>query len=267
MAKRKVPATERPDFTTHRKNFVKLLNQFSSYGYSRWNVFTDFLELSAIAIANCDQILTPTKVVDEREERYKNTIGKYKKEAQPLFAHMLAELIKEMETYCPKHLTDVLGEMFHDLELHNKWKGQFFTSQSVCDMIGMMNFGDAGAKVAANGFVTVNDPCCGGGALILGAANGMRKAGLNPNKQLLTVANDVDERCVHMCYLQLSLYGLPAIIRRQNTLTQEIFGEPWYTPVFVADGWFLKMCRAFDETAPEPKPPAEKPKPIQLKLF
>lgn len=266
MAKRKVPTDERPNFTAHRKNFVSLLNQFSSYGYSRWNAFTDFLELSAIAIANCDQILTAKEIRDEREERYKRTIGKYRKEAQPLFAQMLVQ-VEEMGSYCPKHLTDVLGEMFHDLEFNDKWKGQFFTPQNVCDMIGMMNFGDCDKAIQKKGFVTVNEPCCGGGALILGAANGMRAAGLNPNTQMLTVANDLDERCVHMCYLQLSLYGLPAIVRRQNTLTQEFFSEPWYTPVFVADGWFWKMRRAFDEPEPVPKPPVTKRKSVQLTLF
>lgn len=259
MAKHKA----NPQFTGHRKNFVKLLNQFNSYGYSRWNAFTDFLELSAIAIANCDTIVTPKKVVDEREERYKRTISKYKKDAQPLFAQMLAELVEEMETYCPNHLTDILGELFHELEFNDEWKGQFFTPQNVCDAIGILNFGDCDKVIQEKGFVTLNDPCCGGGALILGAANGMRKAGLNPNKQLLTVAGDVDERCVHMCYIQLSLYGLPAIVQWQNALSQEILGASWYTPVFVAYGWFWKMHRAFDE----PTPPAEKPKPIQLKLF
>lgn len=261
----------------HRKNFVDLLNTFSKYGYSRWQVFTDFLQLSAISLANCDRycLVNEQATIDEREKQYLNTIGKYKKEVQELFPQMLYEVVEEMQSYCPNHLTDVLGEMFHSMEFQDEWKGQFFTPQNVCDFIGIINFSDSDAAIKEKGFVTINEPCCGAGAMILGACNGMREAGLNPNTQALVVANDLDERCVHMCYIQLSLYGIPAIVQRQNSLTQETFGAPWFTPVFILDGWSLKLHRAFkreEKTVPikqEPIP-IQSPKEIhyeQLSLF
>lgn len=251
MAKRKVVK----NLSAHRKNFADLLNKFGSYGYSRWNAFTDFLELSAISIASCDRygLLTTKETLDERENQYRRIIGKYRQETQPLFGQMLAQIVAELESYCPNHLTDVLGELFHELEFNDRWKGQFFTPQNVCDMIGMMNFGDCDAAIKSKGFVSVNEPCCGGGALLLGAANGMRAAGYNPNTQMLIVAGDIDERCVHMCYVQLSLYGLPAIVQRKNALTQETFGEPWYTPVFLIDGWIWKMRHLVVEKIPLPE--------------
>lgn len=263
MARRK--AAKNPvALSTHRKIFVDLLNKIAAGGQSRWNIFTDFLALSAISLAACDKygLLTDKETLDEREERYKQIIGKYRKEHQPLFGEMLAALAEEMQTYCPNHLTDVLGELFHSLEFQDEWKGQFFTPQNVCDMIGMMNFGDAAADVAIKekGFVTINEPCCGAGALILGACNGMRHAGFNPNTQALVVANDLDERCVHMCYIQLSLYGIPAIVQRQNSLTQETFGAPWITPVFLFDGWIWKWRRWLAPPA-EPEKPAVKESP------
>lgn len=211
MAKQK--STEALTGTTaYRKNFVKLLNKFNAYGYSRWNVFTDFLQMSAISLANCDRycLANSKATVDEREEQYKRTIGKYKPEVQNLFAEMFAQIVLEAESYCPNQLTDVLGELFHELNFQDKWKAQCFTPQSVCDMTGMMTLEANTAKSAieAKGFLTVNEPCCGGGAMLLGAANAMSKLGLNPQKQMLIVANDIDERCVHMCFIQLSLYGL-----------------------------------------------------------
>ena len=262
----------------HRKNFVKALNQFNAHGYSRFNVFNDFLHMTAISIANSSDpynLANAKATVDERESQYKNIIGKYKPELQNLFGEMLGEIVLEMGSYCPNHLTDVLGEIFMELDFSDQWKGQCFTPQSVCDMMGRINFHDADkvqALIDEKGFVTVYDGAVGGGALILGAANGMHEAGFNPQRQMLSVANDLDERCVWMCYVQLSLYGLPAIVQRQNTLTLEIYGAPWYTPTFVFDGWTLWTRRSFDE---EQSPqeiksvPAivEEPKLGQLSLF
>lgn len=239
--------------SNHRKKFAKTLNQFSAYGYSCFNVFNDFLHLSAISIANNSDpycLANAKATVDERESQYKNIIGKYKPETQELFGKLLGEIILETQSYCPNHLTDVLGEMFMELDFGDQWKGQCFTPQSVCDMMGRINFHDVDktqALIDEKGFVTVYDGAVGGGALILGAANGMHEAGFNPQKQMLAVTNDLDERCVWMCYIQLSLYGLPAIVQRQNTLTLETYGAPWYTPTFVFDGWTLWARRAFDE--------------------
>ena len=183
------------NWSEHRQKFADLLNKFSAYGYSRFNVFSDFCELSAISIAdNCDpyHLVNSEKTVDEREERYKNLIGKYKPEAQNLFGDILAAIVQEMQTYCPNHFIDVLGEIYHSLEFQDKWRGQFFTPQSVCDTMGRMAMLDGTTvkeRIAEKGYVSLNEPCCGGGAIILGAANALTYHGLNPQKQMLTVAN------------------------------------------------------------------------------
>ena len=242
----------KPNFTgnsEHRKNFIKLLEQIA-YDKSPWNVFTDFLQLATTCLSNQSDpyfMCTNKKTWDEREQRYLNTIKGYNKKSQPLFSEMFAELVLELEEYCPNDFRDVLGEIFHELEFHNKWRGQFFTPQDVSNMIGIIAIDSNTAKeeIDKNGFFTLNEPCCGAGSMILGALNGMRRIGLNHSKEILVVANDIDERCVMMCYIQLSLYGVPAIIRQQNTITMETFGESYFTPAFVIDGWRWKMRRAF----------------------
>lgn len=40
------------DLSEHRKEFKKSLDKFSAYGYSRFNVFSDFLHLFAISLNN-----------------------------------------------------------------------------------------------------------------------------------------------------------------------------------------------------------------------
>lgn len=252
----------------NRKTFVDALNQFAAHGYSRWNVFDDFITVAAISIANNSDpycIANTKATIDEREQRYLNIIGKYKPQCQQLFPTMFAAIVNEMQTYAPEHMHDVLGELFHELDFQDDWKGQFFTPQVVCDAMGILNLDSQAVKAAIDdkGFVTLNEPCCGGGALILGAANGLTKLGINPCRRMLTIANDLDERCVLMCYIQLSLYGLPAIVFQQNTLTQETLGEPWFTPIYIFDGWTLKSRRAFkqDTTPVEPV----KAEPVKIK--
>ena len=101
--------------------------------------------------------------------------------------------------------------------------------------------------IKERGFITINEPCCGAGSLIIGAINAMREIKLNPSKQMIVVANDIDERCCLMCYIQLSLYGVPAVITQQNTLSMQTYGAPWFTPVFIFDGWTWRFNRAFSQ--------------------
>lgn len=123
--------------TKYRKNFVDLLDKLA-YRNSRWNVFNDFLELSAVAFSNADMnfLATYEKTWKECEKMSTKTISKYRHEEQQFFPQMLTELTLEFEECYPNYV-DVLGEMFHELNFHNEWKGQFFTPQNVSDMTGM----------------------------------------------------------------------------------------------------------------------------------
>ena len=77
------------------------------------------------------------KLDEKTEKDILAIVGKYQKEEQALFPQMVAELTLELEDQVILgEFKDVLGEVFHELELHNKWKGQFFTPQSVSDLMG-----------------------------------------------------------------------------------------------------------------------------------
>jgi hypothetical protein len=41
-----------------------------------------------------------------------------------------------------------------------------------------------------------------------------------------------------MTYIQLSLYGIPAIVRHGNSLTMQSWSQ-WLTPVYIMGGWSL----------------------------
>lgn len=242
MAKRKKGNID----SEHRKNIAKCID-FIGRKHSRWKVFNDFLAIAAISISNnCDpyHIATSAEIWNEREKRYLEIINKYDKREQKLFLSMFVELVKELQSYCPDkesaHLTDVLGELFHELDFNDAWKGQFFTPQCVCDMMAQMSLGDGESHkkiIAEKNYFTVNEPCCGGGAIIYGLANAMNKIGLNYNKEVLVFAGDIDERCVFMTYIQCSLYGIPAIVQQKNSLSNEILSPSWFTPLFILYSW------------------------------
>lgn len=56
--------------------------------------------------------------------------------------------------------------------------------------------------------------------------------GVNYARNCFIDCGDIDARCVHMSYLQLSLAGVPAIIKHQDALTRKLWSV-WYTPAYL----------------------------------
>ena len=214
-----------------------------AYRHSTWNVFSDFVELGALSIANSCALIK-TEEWEKREQRYLDVIGKYGKEEQQIFPTMFADLVEAL-TYAltwENAPVDILGVIFHELELHNHWSGQFFTPQHICDFMGKIALGDSKADVERLGFIRCYEPACGSGAMIFGFARAMMDAELNYCSQLVVEATDIDSKCCHMSFIQLSLYGIPAVVIHGNTLTLEEW-ERWYTPVYIVHGWKWRVRR------------------------
>lgn len=226
----------------HYKKLIDLITK-ASYKHSKWQVFSDFVEMSAISLSNAVDLVHK----QEREKRYLEIMNSYEKKDQELFPEMFAHLVNALEfettTSGP---VDVLGSVFHELELHNKWKGQFFTPVHVCDAMGMITVGDKARFIEEKGFITVAEPCVGSGAMVLGFAKAMKANKMNYCSQMVVTATDIDLKCVHMAYIQLSLYGIPAVIIHGNTLAMQEWSK-WYTPVYILNGWQWKR---YQETAP-----------------
>ena len=87
-----------------QKNIVKLLDGLCGR-YSRWEVWQDFIIMSAISIANV--LGGPHKEARERE--YMNHASRYSSKELEVFAQMLAEVAMEMEREPDQ---DLLGELF-----------------------------------------------------------------------------------------------------------------------------------------------------------
>ncbi len=195
-----------------------------AYTKDKAQVFCDFVELAAISISNqCDMIH-----YNEREKRYLQIIEKYPKDKIGLFCSMLSCVMQACSRSVdePK---DFLGEIYHELELHNKWRGQFFTPIDICRFMGEINVIDLENQLMDKDYVTVSDPCVGSGAMLLGFAGAMANHHYDYTAKMRATATDIDLKCVHMAYIQTSLYGIPATIVHGDSLSMNEWSY-WFTP-------------------------------------
>ena len=235
-------AKSTPYISENCKGIVNGLKSLSAR-HSLWSVFEDWLKVCAISISNS----VDWNHQEEREKEYLETINKYNADEQKILVETFSELVVSLQkeqTRCGP--TDLLGKVFHSLELHNKYHGQFFTPFHICEFMGEIALGDggeAGNTVSKNlsqkGYISVCEPAVGSGGMVLGLANAMFKQKLNYSEQMVAYCCDIDIKCVHMAYLQLSLYVIPAVIIHGNSLTQEEWSQ-WYTPVYMLRGWPLR---------------------------
>ena len=238
---------------SHRKALIKLI-EANGRTHGHWQVFRDFVELSAIAISNAVDLARR----EAREARYLEIVGKYERQEVERFPHMLGELVAELE--CGP--ADVLGQVFMEMDMGSKWHGQFFTPYHLCRvMAGMMVDDHMRSLIDARGFIRANEPACGGGAMVIALAEEMHAAKINYQQHLHVVAQDLDLKAVHMAYVQLSLLHIPAVVIHGNTLALEERSH-WLTPAHIMGGWEWRIAAADRRTAEFilPTPPAQ-PKP------
>jgi len=218
---------------SQRCEFVELFKEISAGGkYSDWSVWQDFIYMSAISMSNCFDRR------QDREDEYLRLIGKYGKQEQMLLPQMLAKLAEAFEE---EKFGDILGDMYMQLEMNNHWHGQFFTPYNVSLMMAKMTIGDTQKTVEKKGYITVSDPCCGAGGLLIGAAEAIYEAGVNYQQTALFIAQDIDRVVAMMCYIQMSLLGMAGYVIVGNTLTADYENcEYWYTPMYFSDVWQLR---------------------------
>lgn len=199
--------------------------------HGRHEVWSDFVTMSACALSNAGD----KRFFQEREEMYLAAVKRYTKDEADMLAQMLGYVIMAFEEN-PEQ--DFLGEMFSGLNLHNEWKGQFFTPYHIGSFMAAINIESAKEELKQKDYITVNDCCCGAGCLLIAFANEARKAKIDFQNRVIFVAQDLDFTAAMMCYIQLSLLGCKAIVKVGNSLTDpfvpaDLEGKDvWYTPMY-----------------------------------
>ena len=222
-------------YEKYKTDFIKTFNQLARHR-GRYEVFSDFITLSAISLNNA------MFKNQQLEDEYLSIGKKYSTEdfkgVTELFT--IVTMALELKPF------DVLGDLFMSLELGNKHNGQFFTPHHVSELMANLVHGDS-LKTIDKPFITLSDPACGAGSMILAYVELLQDNGHNPAQKLYVQAVDIDRTVALMCFIQLTLWDVPAEVIVGNTLTME-YREYWYTFAFKRCGWRSKLTEYYQAT-------------------
>lgn len=184
------------------RGIVRLFDQASGQtGLSRGQVFEDFLTFARCSLAG-----------GTMEEEYLATVakgyaeGKKGRRGIDTIVKGFSELVNAME----ETGQDVLGDIFTGAITYGE-RGQFFTPDAVCDLMGAMSVPEERTEVPQS----ICDPACGSGRMLLSVAK------RQPHWEF--TGQDVDHRAAQMCAINLGLNGLYGWAVWQNSLTLETF--------------------------------------------
>lgn len=240
--KQKKPAGKRsePVFDP-QKAFLDAFRKLT-YRHRAWDAWHDFIIMFACALSNA----VDKEHYNGREALYLETIQKYNKQEQELFPELLAQTVLALEKN-PEQ--DFLGSIFMSSNLGNEFNGQFFTPYHVCELMAEMTMDGTVQTVEQNGYISVNDPCCGAGATLIAAIHAARKrlekANINYQNHVLVAAQDIDMTVALMCYIQLSLLGVAGYVKIGNSITDPItdkdsYENYWFTPMYFSPVWTMR---------------------------
>lgn len=201
-------------------------------------LWSDWIMMLAISISQaCDPM-------DEREELFGNLQAKYTKEEREKIAELSGIYFCVVDE---DPFRDLLGNLYMMLEIGNRETGQFFTpyhlGQLLADLTDMRAVRE---QIGARGYSCVNDPACGGGCLLISAAERMYRAGINYQESAIFVGQELGSTTACSAYIQLSMLGCPGAIICGDTLREPFSDDPlfirkrsnvWRTPMYFGDIW------------------------------
>lgn len=249
----------------YNKNFVKLIEEIDCR-YRTFEKFSDFCNLAFYSLANS------VYKSDSLEQKYMSIIRKYNREDANNFAQLLGITIAALEENPDQ---DFLGQLYMELEIGNPRCGQYFTPYILTEGMAKLNCQNIDEIIQEKGYITVQEPACGSGAMMIALRNLMVSKDLGTNN-LFVQCIDVDFLCFCMCYIQLSLLGVAGEIIHGNSLSRECFLRAYTIPYFASQFpsihkherilKFIKQETTKQETKIKAKTEILE-EPIQLSLF
>lgn len=205
------------------KDYVGLIAKISSGSHRVGEVFKDACRMYALCLHSPLVINADEK--REVEDEFARIRGKYSEDEYKTIQQSFAVLALGLE----KSPKDFLGIVLEELSCNRKELGQFFTPACVASLMAHVTFDDEFVKNHKRGeIITLNDPACGAGVLLIEQAMCLIEKGV-PQGDILVFAEDLDPLSFSIAFTQLSLLGIPAVVTRRNSLSLEIFEGPWYT--------------------------------------
>ena len=225
-------------------DILKLLEK-GLYKVNSHEFLSDVFECGAIAVSNKFDF----RQAPEREERYLQIVNKYDKDMRMLLVDVFGKIyvLLTSQIFPTVGFNDYLGELYMRSETSNSKAGQFFTPyhlSKACAMV-CINSGTVEEYIQQDKILTLNEPACGAGGMVLAAADILYyQYHFNYSRNLLVECSDIDSRCVHMTYLQLGLAGIPAVIYQRDTLSMKTW-QRWETPAYIMQ--WPRFSKIFNE--------------------
>lgn len=208
------------------------------------HTFDGFVRLAACTLA-----------AQTREAEYLEEAKRWEKPDLEVVSKALGALILEMES---KPFEDVLGAYYMEFALSSKgqqWGGEFHTPKTICDLMAKLTVCDL-EKIAGEEPITVCEPACGAGAMILSLAEACPP---EVRRRLRVTAIDISRTACDMTFINTTLWGIPTRVIHGNTLSQE-FWAGWSNIHYIAP-WLPYAMRP---QAPEAKEQGDPPKPLEV---
>ena len=199
------------------KDFRKLLGAVSRQ-CDFHQTFVSFVRLAACALA-----------AQTREAEYLEEAKRWEKPDLELISKALGALIVEMES---KPFEDILGCYYMEFAISSKsqqWTGEFHTAKPVADLMAKIMVGEL-AALPAEGPITVCEPACGAGAMILSLAEACPP---QIRRRLRVTAVDINRTACDMTFINTTLWGVPTRIIHGNSISLECWAA-WSNIHYIA---------------------------------
>ncbi len=145
------------------------------------------------------------------------------------FARAMSIVVEELE----ETREEFLGAILERIGAANKAGGQFLTPRAVGTAMALAE-ADACARGHVPGeVIRIGDMACGASVLLVELAERLIACGV-PQRDILVIAGDVDQRACDMSYVELSLLGYAAKVEHRDALAASDYSPPRYTA-----GYFL----------------------------
>lgn len=210
-----------------------------SHGHDTHRVFEGFVCLAACAVA-----------AQTREAEYLDEAKRWNRDELNLFSQALGALVVEMEKHA---FEDLIGGYYMEFALSDKgrqWNGEFHTPKAICDLMARLIVGDV-SSLPVEGPITVCEPACGAGAMILSVAE------LCPpevRRRLLVTAIDISRTACHMTFINTTLWGIPTRVIHGNTISMECWSA-WSNIHYLMPWVALALTNKSAESVAQGQPP------------
>lgn len=221
------------------KTVTKLLEEVSSKSGRRPSeAFQAFMLLAACCVS-CGQ----------REDEYLAEAKRWDAPCLELFSHALGALVEEMEAH---PFEDRLGPTYMEVSALGdlQHKGAFYTPPALCRMCAEMTIG----YEFPDGPITVDEPACGSGGMMLACAAVLKDRGVAVSRMRVR-CTDVDYCACNMCLINLTLWGIPGEVVHGNALSLDEWHR-WQTPMWLRWPNLMLGDGAASDQPKQPEAPA-----------